>query len=376
MYELKYKGKLVKFANLNKFINWRKNNQGVLMTEDQDIIKLDNFLTFYQKVKKKCEQGLDKFNDELLNNENNPIIKNALEKFVFHNADGKFLRATLVALGYQTGKQDDNYLPLALAVEIFQTSILIHDDIIDKSLKRRGKDTIPVLYKKEYKVQDIDDLANSMVLCLGDLGFFLASSFILKQYKNYPNIGKLLNYYNDMVIKTCKGEMLDVFLPFKEQYINQSENLENQVFEIYTLKTAWYSVIGPFCLGLVLGNASDDVINKFEKCLLNVGIAFQIKDDLLGIYGNEEKIGKSLSDAEEYKQTILYSYTLKTEYKDDLLKYYGTNNYDKIRTIFTESGAKKYAEDKMNSLFKEAIASLNEYPLLVGFTHYLKAREK
>ena len=332
MYELKYNGKLVKFANLNEFISWRKNNQGVLMTEDQDIIKLDNFLTFYQKVKKKCEQGLDKFNGELLNNENNPIIKNALEKFVFHNADGKFLRATLVALGYQTGKQDDNYLPLALAVEIFQT--------------------------------------------LGDLGFFLASSFILKQYKNYPNIGKLLNYYNDMVIKTCKGEMLDVFLPFKEQYINQSENLENQVFEIYTLKTAWYSVIGPFCLGLVLGNASDDVINKFEKCLLNVGIAFQIKDDLLGIYGNEEKIGKSLSDAEEYKQTILYSYTLKTEYKDDLLKYYGTNNYDKIRTIFTESGAKKYAEDKMNSLFKEAIASLNDYPLLVGFTHYLKAREK
>ena len=162
MYELKYNGKLVKFANLNEFISWRKNNQGVLMTEDQDIIKLDNFLTFYQKVKKKCEQGLDKFNGELLNNENNPIIKNALEKFVFHNADGKFLRATLVALGYQTGKQDDNYLPLALAVEIFQTSILIHDDIIDKSLKRRGKDTIPVLYKKEYKVQDIDDFVDNL----------------------------------------------------------------------------------------------------------------------------------------------------------------------------------------------------------------------
>lgn len=374
MFELLYNNELIKFNNLNEFLKWRKNNKNEIQTDNEEIKNIDNFLKFYQAVKNKCASNLNTFNEELLANEQNEIIKNALEKFTFHNADGKFLRASLVALGYQTVKKDEDYIPLALAVEIFQTSILIHDDIIDKSLKRRGKDTIPVLYKKEYP--NVNDIAESMALCLGDLGFFLANSVILKHYQNNPNLYKVINYYNDMVIKTCKGEMLDVFLPFKERFIDKSVNLENQVLEIYTLKTAWYSVIGPFCLGLVLGGASPKEISKFEKNLLNVGIAFQIKDDILGIYGNEEKIGKSLSDAEEYKQTLLYSYTLKTEYKEELLKYYGTSNYEEIRNIFDKSKAKEYAEEKMNELFSEAIVNLKDYPLLIGFINYLKVREK
>ena len=78
--------------------------------------------------------------------------------------------------------------------------------------------------------------------------------------------------------------------------------------EIYRLKTAWYSIIGPFSLGMVLANYSDEEIKKMQELLYNLGIGFQIKDDILGIFGDEKELGKSASsDVSEFKQTILYS---------------------------------------------------------------------
>ncbi len=346
---------------------------------------LKAFIKYYNNINTKCMKKVQAYNNILKQKEENEIIKKALDKFTYLNSDGKFLRATLVALGYQTIKNDDDYLALSLAVEIFQTSILIHDDIIDKALKRRGKDTIPVLYKKEnqqapYK---LEEMANSMAVCIGDLGFYLANEIILKAYQNYSHLGKVLYYYNDMVIKTIKGELLDVFLPFKEENHIHVKDLEKQINEIYTLKTAWYSVIGPFCLGMVLAGAKEDLIKKLENILLDVGIAFQIKDDLLGIYGDEAETGKTASDIKEFKQTLLYSYTLHTNYKDELLKYYGTDNIVPVKQIFIESGAKKYAEKQMTERFSKAIRKIDDldFPettkeILLGFINFLQNREK
>lgn len=347
---------------------------------------LENFIEYYKNIKEKCSKEINQYNHILGQKDKNEIIKNAVDKFIYLNNDGKFLRGTLAALGYQTIKKDDDYIFLALAIEIFQTSILIHDDIIDKALKRRGKDTIPVMYKKENSdnmSEKLDDVADSMAICIGDLGFYLANEILLKNYQNSSNLGKVLSYYNDMVIKTIKGELLDVFLPFKEECHKHTENLEKQIIEIYTLKTAWYSVIGPFCLGLTLAGAEDEIIKKFEDILLDVGIAFQIKDDLLGVFGEEDTTGKTASDIKEFKQTLLYSYTLKTNYKEEFLKYYGTDNTALVKEIFIKSGAKKYAEEKMNEKFAEAIKKLKALDIsdstkeiLLGFIIFLKNREK
>ena len=343
------------------------------------------FINYYKTIKNKCEKEIIKYNLILGQTTENKILKDALNKFIYLNSDGKFLRGTLVALGYQTLKKDDNYIPLALAIEIFQTSILIHDDIIDKAVKRRGKDTIPVLYKKENEKasKKIDHFANSMALCIGDLGFFLANQLILENYKTSSHLNKVFSYYNDMVIKTINGELLDVFLPYQEEHGKHAENLEKQIMRIYTLKTAWYSVIGPFCLGLTLAGAEKEKIDEFEKILLDGGIAFQIKDDLLGVYGDENTTGKTASDIKEFKQTLLYSYTLKTKYKDDLLKYYGTDNTLLVQDIFIKSGAKKYAEEVMNEKFEQATEKINNLEIcnetkeiLLGFINYLQNREK
>lgn len=391
------------FKSILEFINWGlKEDKHIKIKSEiekinpEEINNLYEFLKFYKKAKTICQNQIKQYNQKLLN-QNYEETKEATEEFVRVNQGGKYLRASLVGLGYQSaGKKDEDYKHLASALEIFQTSILIHDDIIDNATVRRGKDTIPASYNKKYQkpIKDNEhfqerknNFSNSMGICIGDLGFYIANQIIINSYKNNPHFAHLLDYYNKVVIKTCKGEMLDIVLPFKEEYFKTKNNLEEKITEIYSLKTAWYSVIGPYCLGLILGGETENNIKQMEKILLKIGIAFQIQDDLLGIYGNEKQLGKSVtSDSEEYKQTILYSYTINTKYKQELQKYYGKKlkpkDANKIKEIFEISGAKKYAEDKMKQLFKTSAAKINKLDfidknnkaILQGFIIYLKNR--
>ena len=400
--------KIVIIKSCEEFLKWFMSDKslfdkkiGFILDDDGTVKKIEilyEFLKYYLSVKNKFDLKMNDYNDLFVKGYSNKFLEEALNQFVSSNKGGKFLRASLIAMGYNSFKKDDDYLPLGLALEIFQTSILIHDDIIDKADKRRGLDTIPIKYQKLYsdKVKGNDDfdikrkdLGNSMALCLGDLGFYLALQVIVKNYRNNKNLDRVLEYYNDVAIKTCEGEMVDVILPFYEEYFGCEDDIESHVMEIYRLKTAWYSVVGPYCLGAILGGASEEEVHKLEDALLGLGIAFQIKDDLLGIYGDETHIGKSItSDVSEFKQTILYAYTVNTSYKDELLKYYGKNIdvslMDKVRDIFDKSGAREYANKTMDKLFKQSFQSILDLDfldienkkILLGFAEYLRVRSK
>lgn len=400
--------KIVIIKSCEEFLKWFMSDKslfdkkiGFILDDDGTVKKIEilyEFLKYYLSVKNKFDLKMNDYNDLFVKGYSNKFLEEALNQFVSSNKGGKFLRASLIAMGYNSFKNDDDYLPLGLALEIFQTSILIHDDIIDKADKRRGLDTIPIKYQKLYsdKVKGNDDfdikrkdLGNSMALCLGDLGFYLALQVIVKNYRNNKNLDRVLEYYNDVAIKTCEGEMVDVILPFYEEYFGCEDDIESHVMEIYRLKTAWYSVVGPYCLGAILGGASEEEVHKLEDALLGLGIAFQIKDDLLGIYGDENHIGKSItSDVSEFKQTILYAYTVNTSYKDELLKYYGKNIdvslMDKVRDIFDKSGAREYANKTMDKLFKQSFQSILDLDfldienkkILLGFAEYLRVRSK
>ena len=400
--------KIVIIKSCEEFLKWFMSDKslfdkkiGFILDDDGTVKKIEilyEFLKYYLSVKNKFDLKMNDYNDLFVKGYSNKFLEEALNQFVSSNKGGKFLRASLIAMGYNSFKKDDDYLPLGLALEIFQTSILIHDDIIDKADKRRGLDTIPIKYQKLYsdKVKGNDDfdikrkdLGNSMALCLGDMGFYLALQVIVKNYRNNKNLDRVLEYYNDVAIKTCEGEMVDVILPFYEEYFGCEDDIESHVMEIYRLKTAWYSVVGPYCLGAILGGCDEEKVHKLEDALLGLGIAFQIKDDLLGIYGDEAHIGKSVtSDVKEFKQTILYSYVVNTEYKDELLKYYGkdikVSDMDKIKDIFDKSGAYDYAHKMMDKLFKDSFQAildlefldLDKKKLLLGFAEYLKVRSK
>ena len=387
-----YFSDLIDFYNFIKDKNYTKKTNigftGGASTPKEQICEYEHLLEFtmyYKSKLKELRKEIVKYNKDI--KDDNIIINNALNKFINMNNDGKFIRGCLIDLGYKLNHNDNYSIPLSIAYETFETSILIHDDIIDNANIRRGKQTIQESYKKEFKDYIIDNTPSSLALCLGDYGLYYSNQIIATKYKNDKNLSKILSYYNDIVMKTIKGEILDVYLPFIEK--NNKNNLlkESDILEIYKLKTSYYTIVGPFILGMILGNNTNKKIQLFKNILIDLGIAFQIKDDILGIYGSDQLLGKSTSsDIEEFKQTILYSYIkiYKKEYLEELLKYYGKKNKTKeIQQLFIESGSLEYSSNKMNYLFnktKENINNLNIRQdiknILLGFITFLEIREK
>ena len=268
---------------------------------------------------------------------------------------------------------------------------MIHDDIIDNDNLRRGKETIHYsnyLKNKDYNDNTAKKIGDSIAICVGDYGLFESNKQIIKNYKNDKNFDKVLDYYNNTILKTIEGELIDVELSFDGRYKLKETNLHDNIMSIYKLKTAYYTIIGPLTLGLILGGIDDERLEIIEKLGEKIGVAFQIQDDILGIYNDMGKVVGS--DISEYKQTLLFSYTIdKKDYKDELLKYYGKNNIDendieKVKEIFKKSGAYSYANDLMNELYNDALTVLNDIDwisnndkkILIGFIEYLRKRNK
>ena len=350
---------------------------------------IEKFNAFYKKVKTELNNLLKEYNESLLAGKEG-YLKENLNLLKNLNSEGKLIRGFLIAFGYKMLKEDIKYsYNLSLAYELFQTSILIHDDIIDNDNLRRGKDTIHFSNFKKYKSlneSDAKKTSESIGICMGDYGFFKVNELIIKHYQKDPNFAKLFNYYNDIVLKTIEGELIDVVLAFEGKY-KEIKDLDNQIMLIYKLKTSFYTIIGPFSLGLILGGIEEEKLEDIKKFGEKVGIAFQIQDDILGIYAD---MGKVIgSDIKEFKQTILYSYTMKKEkYNNELLKYYGKENITEIeinetRRIFKECGAYDYARNLMNQYYDESIEIIKnvnwikdeDKSIIYGFVGYLKGRK-
>jgi geranylgeranyl pyrophosphate synthase len=354
---------------------------------------IEVFKNYYNKTKLNLEKVQKEFNEEIIKSDNR-ILKENLELFSALNSEGKLIRGTLVNLGYYLLNNNDDYSnKLALAYEIFQTAILVHDDIIDNDSKRRGKDTIHFANYNKYKKYNLNrneltSMSNSIAICMGDYGLYLANKVLIDNYKNDKNFGNVFSYFNDTVINTIKGEILDVVLPYESKHNINNENIEENIMNIYRLKTAYYTIIGPLSTGLLLAGASQDKLKDIELFGEKIGIAFQIQDDILGIYS--EETGKVVgSDIREFKQTILYSYISKTEYNTELLKYYGCDtlsqeNIEKVRELFDISGARNYANHMMNKMYDEGLDILNNIEwiseenkaIIIGFVEYLRNRNK
>jgi geranylgeranyl diphosphate synthase type I len=396
------------FSDLNTFFEFIKKEKGIsskskicitggASTPVYLIDEYISFLEFYLDYKEKISlfnNSIEALNASFLSSKEEKDVFDAIGKFISLNSGGKYVRAYLIDLGYRVfGKKKNYAIPLSLAYEFFQTAILIHDDIIDNAKERRGKKTIPVLYNEEFlkfssELTKCMQTSNSLALCIGDLGYYYANKIILDNYEHDKNLAKVFKYYNDIVINTIKGEIMDVILPFKEQFIKVNPNLDD-ILKIFKLKTSLYSVVGPFCLGMALAGKSAEEIKLYEQILVPVGIAFQIKDDLLGVYSDNSIVGKDSSDISEYKQTLLYYYTVKQDkYRGELLKYYGKlnlekNDIDSVRKIFDDSGAKSFAIEMMNTLFNKARRDVLKLDIsdrykkiLLGFILYLEYRDK
>lgn len=298
---------------------------------------------------------------------------------------GKRIRGTLCKLGYEIGKGGANpdIVKVGAAYEILHAALLIHDDIIDKSQLRRRKQTL-------YKALGGDHYGISQALEIGDIGLFLpikliADANFLGEYKN-----KALSHFAQTIINTGWGEVLDVEIPHLG-----GKRLEEDVINIHTLKTAHYTISGPLILGAILSGADEELLGMLGKLGENLGIAFQIQDDILGVFGEERELGKSVtSDIEEGKNTLLITEALKRAtpaQKQILNQYYGKGNLgdrgnqgvEEVRKIFLETGSLDYSHQfalkyvtQAKKIILQVTTDQNMRKLLEEMADYLVERRK
>lgn len=296
-----------------------------------------DFANYLKKSKTLIDQQVEKALEGFGKEYQHPVLKPLFKEFKNASKGGKRVRGALVKLGFDLFSKvnSEEILKVSAAIEIFQTSILSHDDIIDKSLTRRGKPSL-------YNVLGNNHLGVSRAIVLGDLGFFISFQ-ILAQTKFPENIKvEALKIFSNLTLKTGVGELLDIELP-KIKSIKEEEILQIMIY-----KTAWYTFIGPLTLGAVLAGASKKDLKNLEKFGLFLGIAFQLQDDILGVFGDEKDLGKSVtSDITDGKLTLLYSYALEnsTQKQSQILKkYYGKGKVTKkqidlIKDVFAKTGA-------------------------------------
>ena len=340
-------------------------------------MKKNIFLESKEKINNKIDEILDK---EINKYSDNEFIKSSIEELKRLSKGGKRVRGYLIKLGQMLyGKDDDSFIDLAAAIEIFQTAILIHDDIIDEADKRRGLDTINAKYKGHIGV--------SKAICIGDLGFLISYRIINNSDASKELKDEIIRVYSKTLHNTVNGEIIDIELPLKSLEYHKDMD-EKIIYDIYVNKTAWYTIIGPILIGAASCGISKDDEEKLIEMGINLGIAFQIKDDLLGLYSNQTKMGKTLNDIKEKKQTIIYKYAIDNANVDELSlleKYYGKQDISKKETdivldIFEKTGARKNAEDLVIYYTNKGIDVINKMDvqnkeLFIDFANYLLKRE-
>ena len=249
------------------------------------------------------------------------------------------------------GKISDT-LPAAAALEIFHNFTLAHDDIMDNSMLRRGKKTINSKWD------------NNTGILSGDV-MLIISYEVLNQYQDskYIHLSKKLTEISRIV---CEGQQADM------DFASKNDITENEYFEMIKNKTA--VLIGcSFMFGGIVAEANDLNTNLLYEIGLNLGIAFQLEDDLLDCFGDQEKFGKKIGgDIIEKKKTLLYLFTkskLESEKKLEFENVFNSNEIaesekiNSIKLFYETSGALKYVKNKVKVYFDKADQLINKLEL-------------
>lgn len=285
---------------------------------------------------------------------------------------GKRMRPILAIMGYLSSKDDwEKIIDPALAIELFHNFTLIHDDIMDEAPLRRGE---PTVYKKWNK-----DIA----ILSGDVLMVMAYDLLMKA--DYEDFRYLLRLFNQCAIEVCEGQQLD--MNFEEK----ASVSEADYLEMIRLKTA---VLLGFSLELggLLGGMPKEDAQHLRDFGINIGIGFQLKDDLLDVYGDAQKFGKQVGgDIIANKKTLLLIKAIELaegKQKLDLHNLLADKDIDPVKkvremkAIYADLNIEAIAEKAMNDHFENGFAQLNdleksEYNLkpLREFTEALIARD-
>lgn len=261
---------------------------------------------------------------------------------------GKRIRPLLSLLAYgMYAENPEKIISQAAAVEVFHNFTLMHDDIMDQAPLRRGKATVHEKWN-----------ANIAILS-GDVMLVQAYEMLLET--DAKSLHEVLRLFNKTAAEVCEGQQFDM------NFESLPSVTESEYINMIRLKTA--VLLGcALKLGAILGGASTSEAQKLYDFGVNVGIGFQLKDDLLDVYADQAKFGKQVGgDIISNKKTFLLIKAIelaKGESQEELKKWLMAESFEKeekvnaVKAIYEKLGIKKLAEEKMNSYFKTGFDQL------------------
>jgi geranylgeranyl diphosphate synthase type II len=264
------------------------------------------------------------------------------------NIKGKRIRPLLVLHSCDIFEGSvEKALGAAHAVEVFHNFTLVHDDIMDNASLRRGEKTVHEVF------------GNNVAILAGDVMLSLAYQYLVEN--NEDCLAELIQVFNKTGVEVMEGQQWDVDF---ETRMNVSEEEYIQMIQYKTSVLLACSVK----LGAIIAGASKEDQENMYQFGLNLGLAFQIKDDYLDSFGEGDKVGKRIGgDILNNKKTLLLITALrKAEGKDkeELLVLLNEQDENKkianIKTLFVKMGVKEYAEEKMQTLFTKSLDYLSK----------------
>ncbi|RZT61182.1 geranylgeranyl diphosphate synthase type I [Leucobacter luti] len=300
---------------------------------------------------------------------------------------GKRFRAQFAVLGFRAARELDTagdvtgelsrVLDAACALEFFHAAALIHDDVIDRSDTRRGRPSVHRLFGAMHRQHgwrgSADHFGLAGAILLGDLLQSWADELMQAACDATPDrdaARRAREHFNRMRSEVAVGQYLDVLEEQQPEFAGHAEQLERST-RVLVFKSAKYSVEAPILIGAALAGASAELESALADFGLPVGVAFQLRDDQLGVFGDEELTGKPIGDdLIEGKRTVLVALAREnlpvTQRRifDDLL---GTElDAEQVailqRTI-RESGAVERVEEMISRNIERATDALTGAPI-------------
>lgn len=266
---------------------------------------------------------------------------------------GKRLRPVLLLMGYNLFSDHiEKAIPAALAVEVFHNFTLLHDDIMDNAEMRRNQ---PAVHKKFSKIKAI---------LSGDAMAFLSYRYLLSL--DSDRLTGIIKLFTETALEVCEGQQYDMDFE-KRQNVTEAAYLE-----MIRLKTAVLLACS-LKAGALLANADSGLANQIYDFGINLGMAFQLQDDLLDTFGDQQIFGKKIGgDILADKKTFLLikaQERASAGKKAEIEKWLSETEFDPdekiegISNIFNQLGIKEITEQKIDSYFVAATEILQNLPV-------------
>lgn len=266
---------------------------------------------------------------------------------------------------------------LATGLEMFHAAALVHDDVIDKSDTRRGKPAAHRRFETHHQEQRLSgtaaDFGLAGAILLGDLllawsdDLFLETALALTPH----DAAAFRTEIRTMRCDVTAGQYLDIFESVAWRNVDEADALK-RAQQVVIYKSAKYSMEAPLVLGAIVGGASRNLIESLRAFALPLGFAFQLRDDLLGVFGDTEQTGKPAGDdLREGKRTILMAYARNGADRstrallDELVgdPELDAQQIDMLRTTITATGAVDEVEKLITRSRERCITALESTSL-------------